>query len=97
MGLNSYYSQWIPNYSSRILTLLGSKSFPLNCMAVQCFESLKKDICNASAAAFAETLPLQVETDASATSLAATLSEQGRPLDFFSRALSNSEKLQSAV
>ncbi|KAK4320182.1 hypothetical protein Pmani_008945 [Petrolisthes manimaculis] len=56
LGLLSYYSQWIPNYSSRILPLLSSKSFPLDCLSVQCFESLKKEICKASVAALDEDL-----------------------------------------
>ena len=53
---------------------MNSNSFPLNSSAIQCFRSLKEEICKASLAAFDENAPLLVETDASATSLAATLS-----------------------
>lgn len=97
LGLFAYYSVWIPSYSSRIVPLLNSKCFPLDSKAIQCFESLKKDINKASVAAFDETLPLQVETDASATALAATLSQTGRPVAFFSRTLTASERLQPAI
>ena len=97
LGLLSYYSQWIPNFSSRVLPLLASKSFPLGEEAVQSFNSLREDICRASVAAVDETLPFEVETDASASALAATLSQLGRPVAFFSRVLSPSEKHQPAV
>lgn len=97
LGLLSYYSQWIPNYSTRIQPLLQANTFPLNYSAAQSFEALKAEICRASVAAFDEDLPLQVETDASATSLAATLSQIGRPVAFFSRTLTPSEKRQPAI
>lgn len=73
IGLLSYYSQWTPDYSRRIQHLLNSKTFPLGSEAVRCFNSLKEDIARASVAALDENLPLEVETDASATSIAATL------------------------
>lgn len=97
LGLFSYYSIWIPNYSKRIQPLLMCQSLPLGPEAIKCFESLKRDICKASVAAFDETLPLQIETDASSVSIAATLSQLGRPVAFFSRTLTGSERLQPAV
>ena len=97
LGLLSYYAQWIPNFSSRVLPLLASKSFPLGEEAVQSFNALREDICHASVAAVDETLPFQVETDASASVLAATLLQLGRPVALFYRVLSPSEKHQPAV
>ena len=97
LGLFSYYSIWIHNYSKRIQPLLNSQFFPLDSNAVECFESLKREIAEASVAAFDEYLPLQIETDASSVSIAATLSQQGRPVAFFSRTLTKPEKLQPAV
>ena len=97
LGLFSYYSIWIQDYSRRIQPILNNTSFPLSPEAIKCFEALKADICKASVAAFDESLPLQIETDASAVSIAATLSQQGRPVAFFSRTLTNSERLQPAV
>ena len=97
LGLFSYYSIWIPNYSLRVQPLLNCQIFPLSSEEVACFQSLKKDISEASVAAFDDSLPLQIETDASSVSLAAVLSQHGRPVAFFSRTLNNSEKRQSAV
>lgn len=97
LGLLSYYSQWIPNYSSRIAPLLSIASFPAGPEAKACFDTLKEDICEASVAALDDRLPLEVETDASATTLAATLSQNGRPVAFFSRTLSKTERLHPAV
>ena len=84
LGLLSYYSQWIPNYSSRIQPLLGCKDFPINSEAARCLDSLKDDIGRPSLAAWDEDPPLEVETDASDNSLGATLSQVGRPIAFFS-------------
>ena len=91
LGLFSYYSVWIPDYSRRIQPLLSCRQFPLSSEAVRCFESLKKEISEASVAAFDETLPLQIETDASSVSIAAVLSQKGRSVAFFSKILINSE------
>ena len=65
--------------------------------ASECLDSLKKDICRASLAAWDESLPLDIETDASDTSVSATLSQVGIPIAFFSRTLTFSERRQSAV
>lgn len=97
LGLLSYYSSWIPNYSRRIQPLVNSKSFPFDSTAIQCLESLKEEICKSSVASFDENAPLQVETDASGTSLAATLSQHNRPVAIFSRTFSPSERLQPAI
>lgn len=97
LGLLSYYSQWILDYSSRIQPLLNSKTFPLGFEEVQCFNSMKEDIARASVVALDENLPLEMETDASATSIAATLSQHGRTVALFSRTLSAAEKHPPAV
>ena len=97
LGLLSYYSQWIPNYSNRISPLLTVKTFPLDSVACQCLHDIKEDVCRASVAALDENVPMEIESDASATSLAATLSQQGRPVAFFSRRLSPSEQRQPTV
>ena len=76
LGLFSYYSSWIHDYSYRIQPLLHSTTFPLGPEAIRCFESLKEDIAQASVAALDDYLPLEVETDASGTSIAGTLSPE---------------------
>ena len=90
LWLFSYYSQWIPEFSNRIKPLKSCKSFPLSPEAVTTFDSLKK-IVEAFVTAIDETIPYQVETDASDVGLAATLSQDGRPVAFFSHSLQGSE------
>ena len=81
LGLFSYYSQWIPEFSNRIKPLTSCKSFPLSPEAGTTFDSLKKIVEEAFVAAIDETIPFEVETDASDVTLATTLSqEKGREL-----------------
>ena len=79
LGLFSYYSQWIPEFSNRIKPLTSCKSFPLSPEAVTTFE---KTVEEAFVAAIDETIPFEVETDASDVALAATLSQDGRARRF---------------
>ena len=97
LGLFSYYSQWIPEFSNRIKPLTSSKSFPLAPEAVTTFENLKKAVEEAFVAAIDEAVPFEVETDASDVALAATLSQDGRPVAFFSRSLQGSELKHAAI
>ena len=90
-GMFSYYSQWIPKFSDQIKPLAGCKSFPLSPPAVEAFESLKKTIEDAVVTAIDESIPFEVEPDASDVALAATLNQNGRPVAFFSRTLQGSE------
>ena len=97
LGLFSYYSHWIPEFSNRIKPLTRCKSFPLSPEAVTTFDSLKKIVEEAFVAAIDETIPFEVETDASDVALAATLSQDGRPVAFFSRSLQGSELKHAAI
>ena len=97
LGLFSYYSQWIPEFSNCIKPLTCSKSFPLSPEAVTTFDSLKKIVEEAFVTAIDETIPFEVETDASDVALAATLSQDGRPVAFFSRSLQGSELNHDAI
>lgn len=97
LGLFSYYSQWIPEFSNRIKPLTSSKSFPLSTEAATTFENLKKTVEEAFVTAIDETIPFEVETDASDVALAATLSQDGRPVAFFSRSLQGSELKHAAI
>ena len=58
---------------------------------------MKEEICKASMAPIDECFAFEVETDASDVAIAATLSQNGRPVAFFSRSLSCSEKLYPAM
>ena len=61
------------------------------------FENLKTDIANSLLWTVNKDETLIVETDASDFAVAATLSQSGRPVAFFSRTLSDTEKRQSSV
>ena len=74
LGLFSYYSQWIPRFP-----IASCKSFPLPPLAVEAYESLKKTTEDAVVTALDETIPFEVETDASEVALVATLNQNRRP------------------
>ena len=91
LGLFSYYSQRIPEFSDWIKPLTSCKSFPLPSEAVGTFQDLKKMVEKSFAAAIDESIPFKVETDESEVTLVATLSLDGKPIAFFSRSLQGSE------
>ncbi|XP_071814632.1 uncharacterized protein [Apostichopus japonicus] len=97
MGMFAYYARWIPNFSSKIKPLTESPTFPLGEEAVKAFDRLKADIENSVVTAIDETIPFEVETDASGVAIAATLNQAGRPVAFFSRPLNGAEKNHPAV
>ena len=97
LGLFSYYSQWVPHFSDRIKPITSHKSFPLPQKASEAFEERKNIIAKSVVSAIDETIPFEVETDASDVALAATLNQNGRPVAFFSRTLQGSELKHSAV
>lgn len=61
------------------------------------FENLKLDIANSVINSISDDEPLVVESDASNYALAATLSQNERPIAFFSRSLSNCEKKHPSI
>ena len=89
LGLFSYYSQWINNFSAKIRPLISNIDYPLNCEALDAFNLLKRDIANATLRLIDESLPFLVETDASDYAIAATLSQQDQ-LHFFQEHSSSS-------
>jgi hypothetical protein len=97
IGLFAYYSQWIHKFSDKLRPLINNSSFPMTLEAISSFESLKEDIINAALVTIDDNIPLVVESDASEHALAATLSQKGRPIAFFTRMLSESEKKFPAV
>ena len=97
LGLFSYYSEWIPEFSVRIKPITGCKSFPLPQPAVEAVENLKKTIEDAVVTAIDESIPFVVETDASEVALVATLNQNGRPVAFFSRAIQGSELKHASI
>lgn len=92
IGLFAHYSKWIPDFSKKINCLVSAESFPLNILQIEAIENLKKLISNASLYAIDPQEPFTVETDASDVTIAASLSQNGRPVAFFSKTLSDSER-----
>ena len=97
MGLFSYYSKWISNFSEKIHPLTRVTQYPLNNEQIEAFRCLKKDIAKSSLVAIDPTAPLEIETDASEHAIAASLSQNGRPVAFFSRTLTPAERKHSSI
>lgn len=96
-GFFSYYSQWIKNFSHKIKPLINVDSFPINKEAENAFNILKNDIKTSTIFPISDCLPFVVETDSSDTAIAATLSQEGRPVAFFSRSLRGPELAHASV
>ena len=97
LGFFSHYSKWIRNFSEKIRPLVNTAAFPLNREQLNSFEGLKREIADSAVGAINEGVPFTVETDASHSTLAATLIQSGRPVAFFSRTLRGSELSHSSV
>ncbi|XP_055891822.1 uncharacterized protein LOC129927331 [Biomphalaria glabrata] len=97
VGMLAYYSQWIPNFSNKINVLANNTSFPLSETVKTALNELKQELEKAAIFTIDYTRPLTVETDASDVAIAATLNQDGRPVAFFSRTLSKSERRHSAI
>lgn len=97
LGMFAHYSKWISNFSDKIKPLITSEKFPLDNQAKNCFETLKSDIAKASLFAIDYNETFTVETDASDYAIAATLSQNRRPVAFFSRTLSGPERRHSSI
>jgi transposase InsO family protein len=96
IGLFSYFSKWVPTFSDKISSLMSS-SFPLNDEALKSFQNIKSEIEKATLSPIDENIPFTVETDASDVALAATLIQNGRPVAFYSRKLSDSERKYPSI
>ena len=93
----AYYSRWIKNFSEKIRPLSQNTKFPLQSEVKAVFEELKNDIASSTLASVNPEIPLIVETDASDYAVGATLNQSGRPVAFFSRTLSQSERKLHSV
>lgn len=97
LGMFAHYSQWVESFSEKIHLLTQVRTFPLSDSAIRAFQNLKRDIANSAIAAINPSAPLVVETDASDSAIAASLRQNGRPVAFFSRTLSKSERRHTAI
>ena len=96
-GMFSYYSPWISNFSDKIHILTENNTFPLPPNVLQTFHKLKTELEAAVLVTIDPNLPLIVESDASDVAISATLNQEGRPVAFFSRTLTASERHHSSV
>ena len=102
IGLFAYYAKWIQNCAELTLPLTQARSeiassghLPED--ARNAIARLKQALVSSSLAAPLDNVPLTVETDASENALGGTLTQQGRPVAFFSRVLTPTERHQSIV
>ena len=87
----AYYSRWIKDFSNKIRPLVKNTTFPVPEEVMTAFEILKNDLKDATLTAIDPTQTLIVETDASRFAIGATLTQNGRPVAFFSRTLKDHE------
>ena len=97
LGLFAYYAKWIPEFSSKIQSLVKSKEFPMPTEAENAFNAVKKELEVASLNPIDEAMSFVVECDASESTISATLNQTGRPVAFMSRNLQGSELHYPAV
>lgn len=97
VGLFAYYAKWIPKCSEIIKPLTEAKSSlaakeSLPQQAIDAIEKLKDLLIRSSLSIPDQTKNMTLETDASDIALGASLTQDGRPVAFFSRVLSQTEK-----
>ena len=97
MGMFSHYSQWIPNFSEKLHPLTKVTRYPLSKEQTEAFKCLKQEIAKSSLVAIDSSLPFETETDASEHAIAASLTQNSRPVAFFSRTLTSAEQKHSSV
>ncbi len=97
LGLFSYYSQWISKFSDKVKPLTGDVNFPLSTDATSAFTNIKRDIVDSSLSCPNSSDLLVVETDASDVALSGALTQNGRPIAFFSRTLQGHERKHPAI
>lgn len=97
LGLLSHYSKWVQNFSEKVQPIVRDETFPMSSTAATALEKLKEEISRASLSAIDDKIPFVVETDASADAIAASLTQGGKPVAFFSRSLGKSEKHHSVI
>ena len=97
MGMFSHYSRWIPNFSEKLHPLTNVIRYPLSKEQTEAFKRLKQETAKSSLVAIDSSLLFEIETDASEHAIAASLTQNGRPVAFFSRTLTSAEQKHSSV
>ena len=83
MGMFSHFSRWIPNFSGKLNPLTKVTHYPLTKEQTEAFQCLKQEIAKSSLVARDSSLPVEIKTDASEHAIAASLTQNGRPVAFF--------------
>ena len=91
VGMFSYYSKFIKNFSDKMYVLNRNTTFPVPPPVLEAFKVLKNDLKDAALQSINYDESLDVETDASDFCIAATLNQRGRPVAFLSRTLNPNE------
>ena len=90
LGMFVYYASWIPQFSKRVRPLdlaITCNNFPLSKKSAEAFASLKETLLDCCLSYIRDNAPFQIDCDASEHSVAATLSQEGRPVTFFQKHL----------
>lgn len=96
-GMFAYYARWISNFSCKAEPLLKTTTFPLSTNARKAFDDLKSELVKASLGSIRDGVPFDVECDASDHTIAAILSQNGRPVAYMSRTLNAHEQNYPSV
>ena len=85
VGMFSYYSKFIRNFSDKVFNLNCNRTFPLTPEALEAFQTLKNDLKDAVLHSIYYNETFVVETDASDFCAATTLNQKDDQMHFFSR------------
>ena len=97
LGVFAYYSKQNAEFSGESYDLYKATECPLKDKVLAAFEKQKISLKEASLNHTDETIPFQVECDASDVAVSATLNQNGRLVAFMSRMLSCSEIFYPAI
>ena len=93
----AHYSRWITQFSRKAGPLLQAAKLPLTDDAFILFENLKSELLKASLGVIRDNVPFEVESDAFDYAIAAILSQQGKPVAYYSRTFNSCKEHYPAV